>query len=103
MLAYADCNLADENEGYRMRNLNFRAEGAVSKSKAIEIARKAMPHGYNEFNANLIDRLPDDAEIIFAREGSVCLYVKGKLRKVDLKEDEFDFNPDTNETRIWWD
>ena len=103
LLAYADCNLKDESEGYRLRNLNFRAASPVSKTDAIKIARQAIPQGYNEFKADALALLPDNAQVTFAREGSVCIYVKGNVQIDGLKEDEMDFNPDTNETRIWWD
>jgi hypothetical protein len=88
------------------RNLNFRAENAVSVKEAVEIMGVAVPNGYNVFEAALLTQLPENSLITLARENSVCIYVNGKLSE-DYKEklacDEFDYDENKDETRIWWD
>ena len=106
MDAYADSQNRPEKEGYRVRNLNFRAAQPVSRDVAKAILNEAIPHGYNEFQAELIGLLPEDAQVTIAREGSPCIYVKGKLDKNlqgKMKTDEFDYEAGADETRIWWD
>lgn len=103
--AYADCWMSWE-DGSRLRDLSFRAVAALPRDKAIDALRQAIPGGYNEFRAELLEALPETAEITIAREGSVCIYVKGRLQpelERALRCDEFDYNPKTDETRIWWD
>lgn len=102
--AYCDCNPAVPSEvGYKNRNLNFRASAAVSRDEAFEIMEKAIVSGYNEFDADLIKKFPKDAEFVLAREGSVCLYVKGQKlpSAAKVKADEKSFNGSL--TRYWWD
>ncbi len=106
MLAFADCNLTDEREGYAKRNLAFRAPGPLDPIEAADVMREAVPHGYNEFHADLLALLPADAQVTIAREGSVCIYVSGELSKAladTLKADEYDYDPTTGESRLWWD
>lgn len=104
--AYADCdNSIPSGEAMRLRDLHFRALFPVTRDEAVKIMEKCVG-GYNEFEARLLKKLPEDAQVTLAREGSVCIYVKGKLPeslKEAMKEDEFDYNPSTGETRIWWD
>jgi hypothetical protein len=75
-----------------------------SKTDAMNIMKQALPDGYNDFTPQLIDKLPADAKIQIAREGSVCLYVKTttKLSKASLKADELD-QVEPGLYRIWWD
>lgn len=105
--AYADCAENPVQEAYGIRKLNFRASYSVSRNEAVEIMKEAVHGGYNEFAFNLIKLLPEKARITIAREGSVCLYVflEGSKfpRNARMKYDEFYFNPQTQETRIWWD
>ena len=103
--AYADC-VGEPNDPKAMstRNLNFRASQDVSRDEAIAIMSEAVPDGYNEFHAQLLALLPEDARITIAREGSVCIYVKGDdLVDENLLFDEIHYDPQSNETRIWWD
>lgn len=105
--AYADCAPNAGEESYAIRNLHFRAPYSVSKEEAIQIMRKEIPHGYNLFNAKLLKHLPDAARVTIAREGSVCIYVfldgSPLHGNKEMKYDEFSYNPQTQETRIWWD
>jgi len=89
---------------YVRSNTMWKDTTIFSKKEAMNIMKKALPGGYNEFTPELIDKLPADAKIQIAREGSVCLYVKttGKLNKASLKADELDQVSPGN-WRIWWD
>ena len=101
LLAYSDCH---EREGYGERNLNFKATQKVSRDTAVDIMTIAVPHGYNEFKASHLQKLPGNAVITIAREYSVCIYVEGQVKRVPgMKADEWSYDPATNETRIWWD
>jgi hypothetical protein len=75
-----------------------------SKKDAMNIMKQALPDGYNEFTAELIDKLPADAKIQLGREYSVCLYVKTNTKpsKASLKADELD-EVEPGLYRIWWD
>lgn len=109
MQAYEDCNCKNPDQyDYTngKRNLNFKASVAVPRDEAVRIMGKAIPGGYNEFDANLLKKLPPDSMVTIAREGSVCIYVTPELGDAEalnrsLKCDEFD-NKD-GATRIWWD
>lgn len=105
LLAYADASgKHSDADGYRLRNLNFRASAAVSRDEAIAIMREACP-SYNEFKPSILRGLPPDARVTLAREGSVCVYVAGALyfKTSDFKADESGYNADTGESRLWWD
>jgi hypothetical protein len=85
------------------RNLRYRASQAVDKQTAKALLEKAVP-GYNKFTPNKLDHLPDNCEVTIAREGSVCLYVKGNnlpINDLALIADECGFKND--ELRLWWD
>ena len=101
--AYADCWMG-WNKGVKIRNLDFEASAPVSRLEAYHILSEAIPDGYNEFTAKLILDFPTSAVFIIAREGSVCLYVKGDglPSREDLKADEYD-SIHGGWTRIWWD
>lgn len=104
--AYADCwgNKPFE-QTMNVRNLNFKASDPVSRHDAKEIMAQAVPHGYNEFHAQLIDRLPEDSKITIAREGSVCLYVETPSEmpsRMVMLCDELDALTN-NLFRLWWD
>jgi len=101
MKAYSDCN------GYRCeKNLHFRAKDFCSRDEAIEIMGRAIPDGYNEFDASLLKSLPEDSQVTIAREYSVCIYVRSqeemssfdlnKLKAAELNQQK------TGEVRIWW-
>jgi hypothetical protein len=111
--AYSDCWMNNRKEANKLRNLDFRASESVSKSDAIDILNKYVPGGYNEFSSELLNSLPDDSKVTIAREGSVCIYVSSeelsKSSKMQqllykaLQADEFDFDKDIGQYRIWWD
>ena len=118
MSAYADCHeRRDPNEG-TSRNLNFRASESVDSEEAMRIMKKAIPHGYNHFSADLLEHLPTGCMVEIARENSVCIYVNfteevgraalwdaaSELRST-MGADEFDriWNNDNIIVRIWWD
>lgn len=85
-------------------NIEWKNTAMFSKKDAMNIMKQALPDGYNDFKAELIDKLPADAKIQIAREGSVCLYVKTttKLSKASLKADEL-HQVEPGLYRIWWD
>mgnify|MGYP003393272501 CR=1 FL=1 len=118
MLSFADAHCADSemSKAMAVRNLSFRAAGPLSKTDAIRAARAAMPHGYNEFDADVLTALPDNAQITFARESSPAIYIKGNPLSLvggtyeqaaelhaAFKADEMSYNAATDESRIWWD
>jgi hypothetical protein len=91
-------------KGYDGSNTMWKDTTMFSKAEAMKIMKQALPGGYNEFKAELIDKLPSDAKIQLGREGSVCLYVKttSKISKASLKADELD-QVEQGLYRIWWD
>jgi hypothetical protein len=112
--AYSDLWMDNHKEAYKIRSLGFRASEPVSKDETIRIFNKYVPRGYNEFCSELLENLPDDSKVTIAREGSVCIYVSSeelnnKSSKMQdllyrvLQADEFHFNEDSGEYRIWWD
>lgn len=83
----------------------YRSDEFVTRKEAYAIMKWALPRGYNEFKAELIlEHFSDDTLFQLAREGSVCMYVKGNdiPSKRDLQADEYDAQTD-NTIRIWWD
>lgn len=105
LLAYGD---AHPSGNHTARNLDFRASASVSRDEAIAILKEAITNGCNEFEPELLEKLPPDARVTIAREGSVCVYVNGTIPtdsdyRDSLKADELDYYPAKNETRIWWD
>ena len=81
----------------------WRETNFVKKADAVKLVKAGMPEGYNEFNAEVLAKLPDDAQIQFAREYSPCIYVKGtKPSKAALKADEIS-KEDDGTFRVWWD
>lgn len=105
MIAYADAHgNVPESKVYKIRQLQFRAQIAVSRNTAVELMGKAIDNGYNEFKSKLLAFLPEDAQIFLGREHSPTVYVKGNIPKIGkMKASEWDYDPVKNETRIWWD
>lgn len=102
--AYCDCNdLKTGDSVYSRRKLYFKASQEVSRDEAKVILEVAIPHGYNEFDASLLDKFSVNSKFVIAREGSVCIYVKGgKMPEAETvladekgKEGEW--------ARFWWD
>ena len=91
-------------KGYDGNNMMWKDTTMFSKAEAMKIMKQALPGGYNEFKAELIDKLPSDAKIQLGREYSVCLYVKTNTKpsKASLKADELD-EVEPGLYRIWWD
>jgi hypothetical protein len=89
---------------YDGNNMMWKDTTMFSKKDAMNIMKQALPDGYNEFTAELIDKLPADAKIQLGREYSVCLYVKTNTKpsKASLKADELD-EVEPGLYRIWWD
>jgi hypothetical protein len=101
--AYCDSNTSIPwEESSKRRNLNFLASESVSVLDAVSIMRKAVP-SYNEFEPDLLTRLPKGSKVSIAREGSVCIYVMPPILKEikAMKADEW--STQGNLTRIWWD
>ena len=82
MEAYADCwdykDESDWDDVSARRNLHFKASSYLSRDEAVKIMKEAVP-GYNVFEPELLELLPEDCEVLIAREGSVCVYVKGSI------------------------
>lgn len=101
--AYSDCWMEGE-QGYKLRNLNYRAPFEVSRDEAISIMNGAV-EGYNAFEPGLLKKFPKCATFQLAREGSVCVYVRAngaklpsaKVVKADEKSAEGEL------VRYWWD
>lgn len=102
--AYADAHPVNQPNAYTRRKLDWRASASVSRDQAIAIMRETCP-SYNLFEPSLLRKLPADARVTLAREGSVCVYTdkigSASIRAKDLKADEFSHQ--NGETRIWWD
>jgi hypothetical protein len=101
--AYADCWIGWD-EGSKIRELDFRSGGQLTRDAAADLMSKAVPNGYNDFRADSIRSLPKTCRIEIAREGSVCLYVwnAGLAACRRLKADECDKQGDGS-IRLWWD
>ena len=95
-------NNITSDEADQLRSLHFRATRPVTRWEAIEILSAYVP-SYNDFEPKWLLELPEDAQITIARENSVCLYVKGKINFKPTKCEEKHYNPETDETRLWWD
>lgn len=105
--AYADCWMDDiYGNGMKTRKLMFRASEAVTPQEALTIASVAIPEGYNAFEPELLAKFPADCRIVFAREYSVCLYVKEGPTPLpgmsEIAADEYGDDAD-GFVRIWWD
>ncbi len=111
-----------EDKSYDVRSTRWRAGAAVKVEQAIEIMRLVLgcedegDLGYNSFYPAVLRNLDEDAAIVLAREGSVCVYVKrgtsdylndayrdGRVSAVvdEMDCDELDF--DKTYYRLWWD
>ena len=91
-------------KAYDGSDMLWKSKTVLSKKEAMDIMKQALPDGYNDFRAELIDKLPSDAKIQLGREYSVCMYVKtsSKPSKASLKADELDMI-EKNFYIIWWD
>jgi len=112
--AYFDCWPMDDHglkwerlEPYR--NLDWKSQNYYSVEDTFNLFKSAV-HGYNDFNPSLIKKISElfkRPKICPAREGSVCIYVKGKPKnsleeiRATLMADECDQYG--KEIRIWWD
>ena len=103
--AYYDCWCENFEKAKKHRNLSFQASDYVTVKEAQEILSSIVP-GYNNFNTGLLDHLPYDAKVLIAREGSVCLYIKGQVTEEmafdKMGVDEFDDEGGLG-FRLWWD
>ena len=107
--AYADCvpvysEEISDAEGDKRRNLNFRSSISVSPEEAYRITKATIGSGYNNFEPKLLKLFKKDCQIQIAREGSVCIYVKGEVlpKQNQLLADEYD-KEENGWHRIWWD
>ena len=109
--AYFDCWIEDEEwdklEPYR--DLDWKSETFYTVEEAFKLFASAVP-GYNAFSPDLINRISElflNPKVAPAREGSVCVYIKGKPKvsfgiiRDALSADECDDY--AGETRVWWD
>lgn len=100
--AYADAHPKEQPNAMARRNLNWRASASVTRDEAISIMEETCP-SYNEFKPSLLRKLPADAMVTLAREGSVCIYVDKvtTATQENMKADEW--HPGKTGLRIWWD
>lgn len=116
LTAYADCLPEIVNTSSLERNLDFYCTDALTLEQAYLISDAANPYGYNGFDTAkaftmIAKYFGNDCTIYFARESSVCLYIKPKSRVwisrlMDEKRsiaDEISYEPETNTFRLWWD
>jgi hypothetical protein len=111
--AYCDVNPIDIGEAiYKYRNLDWRSDEWFSVTDTISLFKDYCPE-YNEFqcgNLGVLSELGEDVMIQPAREGSVCIYIKGahvveatvRALQMQLMADEVNMQPD-NTVRVWWD
>jgi hypothetical protein len=95
------------------RDLDFFCNHPVEGETAIMIADRCIG-GYNEFNKDkmelIVDIFGEESLYYFARESSVCIYIKtvknvwisDKIMKI-TRADEFSFDSRLNMFRLWWD
>lgn len=111
------CGGRNREEEKERRNLDFRASRSVPPKIAKLIMEKAIV-GYNDWEPELMDHITS-GEVFIAREGSVCIYVRGRKRlpRIKLccneyklyKKDRMSWRDKTvikghaGEIRIWWD
>lgn len=69
--AYSDVTKND----YDSRNLMFNSSTKLSVEDAYEIAKNAMPDGYNDFTPEALKKLPKGASVRLGREMSPVAYV----------------------------
>ena len=97
--------LEETRHAYVEDEYDWKASLPVTRDEAFEIAKECVG-GWNDFRPALIKLLPPDAQIWFARESSVCLYVRSDSGMAYLGHalcaDEFEAL-DEKTWRIWWD
>lgn len=93
------------------RNLEFLATRYLPRDEAQWVLEQWVK-GYNEFTPSLLSRLPDDAQVRIAREGSPCIYVrvpygsKSKLptaKRMAADERDEQLLQSSRVVRYWWD
>jgi len=111
--AYSDANGLEEIG--IVPTLQFKASEWVDKEEATQIMCEALScapdiEGYNNFFPELLLRLPEDAKVFLAREGSVCVYFMSEEDLDDsfqdrMRADEFDEIEYSEPPvyRLWWD
>ena len=99
--AYADLILDDMDQAMKQRNLDFRASEELSPAECKEVL--SFMGGYNDFTPNVLDKFPADSKIVIAREGSVCLYARGKGLPSKEKVCADEKGEDGPYYRYWWD
>jgi len=100
-LAYADCWDYDNGK----RNLDFK--GAYCNADTF-LQQAEFTGAYNEFDmvtANaLVKYFGKNAQYRLAREGSVCVYIKGYTRCPSYGSfDADEIDEENKEIRLWWD
>lgn len=101
--AYADQTMSS-NKADAIRNLHFKASKAVTVARAKAILSVAIPDGYNEFSADLLDEFPEDVSVVIARENSVALYVSGNNLPSKRAVSASKYSRlDDGSVRYWWD
>jgi putative intracellular protease/amidase len=113
MEAFADCHMDDMDKAFSLRNLDFKAEHSISLEALTAILPKAIPTGYNDFDAAHVCKVLADAKVdcmfTVAREGSPCLWVHGsdkELTRVSRLVAKLRADSATKQEgalRIWWD
>lgn len=98
--AYIDSDLSIPwEEASKRRKLDFKSSDFVLRDVAYDIMIKCVSE-YNDFTPEIIKKFPSTCLIQIAREGSVCLYVKGKNLPTNIADEE-SWQGDVK--RYWWD
>lgn len=109
--AYADCHSETPKAE---RNLSFKATHPLTGEQFVRVMNRVVPDGYNEFDSvvaeNVRSAFGENAEYYIAREGSVCVYIKGSKvtgiprnsKLAGIKNDEVSEDKDGT-IRVWWD
>lgn len=113
--AYSDCLPETVNADSIGRNINFLSNRALNLTEATKVMRLAVPFGYNRFDVEeamhaIAAVFGENAQVLLAREHSVCMYVKPSknvwLSRGEVEvglADEVSFVTDLGMFRIWWD
>lgn len=110
--AYSDCLPEVVSTDGLERDLDFIQHETV---KAKDLEKYLMLIGqYNDFipqiaSKEIVETFGENAEVIIARESSVCLYIKPEhnvwfgRRCKPITCDEYSFDTTLNMFRLWWD
>lgn len=108
LVAYSDSHDLEDH-----RNLNCFVKHGFYEDLALEVVQKCIK-SYNAFDAqaflHVLKYFGHGTKYYFAREGSVCIYVKPgsnfwieRFIPREAQVDEFSYEAQLNLFRLWWD